>query len=234
MYATGILAFVALILTTTFYRAPPGLERAPDHPLRFWLPPRQLVHISIVGLGWTLYNTTLILFVSFTPDVLVGHGYEPSIARSTTSLAMWAMLVSVPLGGRVLEVFGWVTVSTMVALSLAAVAMVAVSQGIAPEVLSVAFGVFAGIPAGALMALSTQALSADNRGPGLGIFYTWYYVGMTIGPALAGWTREVSGSTAAPVILGAALFGGVIFCVGVLRLLQNMWPINTDYSPARS
>ena len=234
MYATGILAFVALILTTTFYRAPPGLERALDHPLRFWLPPRQLVHISIVGLGWTLYNTTLILFVSFTPDVLVGHGYEPSIARSTTSLAMWAMLVSVPLGGRVLEVFGWVTVSTMVALSLAAVAMVAVSQGIVPEVLSVAFGVFAGIPAGALMALSTRALSADNRGPGLGIFYTWYYVGMTIGPVLAGWTREVSGSTAAPVILGAALFGGVILCVGVLRLLQNIWPINTDYSPARS
>ncbi len=234
MHATGILAFVALILTITLYRAPPGLERAPDHPLRFWLPPRQFVQISIVGLGWTLYNTTLILFVSFTPDILVEHGYEPSIARSTTSLAMWAMLVSIPLGGRVLEVFDWVTVAIMVTLSVAAVAMVAVSQGFAPKVLSVAFGVFAGIPAGALMALSAQALSADNRGPGLGIFYTWYYVGMTVGPALAGWTREVSGNTAAPVILGAALFGGVILCVGVLRLLQNTWPIKTESSPARS
>ena len=96
----------------------------------------------------------------------------------------------------------------------------AVSQGIAPEVLCVAFGVIAGIPAGALMALSAQALSADNRGPGLGIFYTWYYAGMTVGPVLAGWTRDVSGSAAAPVILGAALLGGVILSVGVLRLLQ--------------
>ena len=117
---------------------------------------------------------------------------------------------------------------------LTAAAMVAVSQGIAPEALCVAFGVIAGIPAGALMALSAQALSADSRGPGLGIFYTWYYAGMTVGPALAGWTRDISGSTAAPVILGAALLGGVILCVGVLRLLQNTWPIKTESSPARS
>jgi MFS family permease len=54
MHATGILAFVALILTATLYREPPGLARVPDQPLRFGLPPRQLVHISIVGVGWTL------------------------------------------------------------------------------------------------------------------------------------------------------------------------------------
>ena len=234
MHATGIVAFVALILTATLYREPPGLERVPDQPLRFGLPPRQFVQISIVGLGWTLYNAALIIFVSFTPDVLIDHGYEPSIARSITSLAMWAMLISIPFGGRVLEVFGWITVSIVVTLSMAAVAMAAVSQGIAPEVLCVAFGVIAGIPAGALMALSAQALSADNRGPGLGIFYTWYYAGMTVGPVLAGWTRDVSGSAAAPVILGATLLGGVILSVGVLRLLQATWPIETKSSPARS
>ena len=227
MHATAILAFVALILTAMLYRESPRLERAPDQLLRFGLPPRQFIHTSVVGIGWTLYNTVLIIFVSFMPDVLIDHGFAPGSARSTASLAMWAMLISVPFGGRFLEVFGWITISIVVTLSAAALVMLAVSQGIAPEVLCIAFGVIAGVPAGALMALSAQAVSADNRGPGLGIFYTWYYVGMTVGPAVAGWTRDISGSAAAPVILGATLLVGVIVSVGVLRLLQATWPIET-------
>jgi MFS family permease len=75
------------------------------------------------------------------------------------------------------------------------------------------------------MALSAEAVSPDNRGPGLGIFYTWYYVGKTVGPALAGWTRDISGSPAAPVILGAVMLIGVVLLVGTLRILQTYWPI---------
>jgi len=234
MHATGVLAFVALILTAALYREPPGLDGAPDQPLRIGLPPRQFVHISVVGVGWTLYNAALIIFVSFTPDVLAEYGYSPSVARSTTSMAMWAMLISIPFGGRLLEVFGWMTVSIVVTISAAAAAMLAVSQGMAPQVLCAVFGVTFGIPAGALMALTAQALSADNRGPGLGIFYTWYYVGMTASPALAGWTRDFSGSAAAPLILGAGLLGGVILNVGILRLLQVTWPIETASTSAPS
>jgi MFS family permease len=230
MHATGILALVALVLVATLYRDPPGISPSAHASFRLGLPPRQVVHTSVVGLGWTLYNASLILFVSFVPDVLVGHGFEPNAARSTTSLAMWAMLLSVPFGGRLLEVFGWITTSIVVTLSAAAVVMAAASQGIAPEMLCVAFGLIAGIPAGALMALSAEALSSDNRGPGLGIFYTWYYIGMTVGPALAGWTRDASGSAAAPVILGAAMLVGVILSVGLLRVLQATWPIETESS----
>ena len=197
MHATGMLALVALILTATLYRDPPELDRASGERLRIGLPSRQFVHIGLVGVGWTLYNATLIIFVTFVPDVLMLNGYEPGVARSVTSLAMWTMLLSVPFGGRLLEVFGRITISIVVTLSTAAAVMVAVSQGAAPQILSVAFGIAAGIPAGALMALSAEALTSENRGPGLGIFYTWYYVGMTVSPALAGWTRDASGSVAA-------------------------------------
>jgi predicted MFS family arabinose efflux permease len=234
MHATGILAFVALVLTAAIYRDPPGVERASDQVLRIGLPPRQLLHTSVVAIGWTLYNASLIIFVSFVPDALTAHGYDPGAARATTSLASWAMLISIPFGGRMLEVFGWITVSIVVTLSAATVAMVAVSQGVAPEILSPAFGVIFGIPAGALMALSAQAVTPGNRGPGLGIFYTWYYVGMTVAPALAGWTRDVSGNVTAPVILGAALLAGTILSVVVLRLLQAVWPIETKGPPAGS
>jgi len=228
MYATGILATVALILTATLYRDPPDLVRAVEQALKLGLPLRQFVHVSIVGVGWTLYNASFIIFVSFVPDVLIDQGYQAGAARSVTSLAMWSMLISIPFGGRVLEIAGWITVSVVVTLTAATAAMLAVSQGVAPEVLCVVFGLIAGIPAGALMALTAEAVSPDNRGPGLGIFYTWYYVGMTLGPALAGWTRDSSGDPAAPVIFGAILLAGVMIFVGSLRLLQAAWPIEAE------
>jgi predicted MFS family arabinose efflux permease len=231
MHATGVLALVALLLTAALYRDAPNVERAGDQSLRFGLPKRQFVHVSVVGIAWTLYNTCLIIFVSFMPNVLVVQGYEPSAASSITSLAIWAMLISVPFGGRILEVFGWITVSIAVTLTASTAAMLALSQGIAPEVLCVAFGVIAGIPAGALMAMSAEAVNSDNRGPGLGIFYTWYYAGMTAGPALAGWTRDISGSAAAPIILGAAMLIGAVLLVGTLRMLQVVWPIEDDRAP---
>ncbi len=180
----------------------------------------------------TLYNACLIVFVSFMLDALIDQGYQPGAASSVASLAMWAMLFSIPFGGRILEVFGWITVSIAVTLTAAAAVLMALSQGIAPEILCIAFGVIAGIPAGALMALTAEAVSGENRGPSLGIFYTWYYAGMTAGPALAGWTRDMSGSAAAPVISAAAMFMGAVLLVGILRISRANWPIEAADQPS--
>ena len=234
MHATVVVALISLVLTAAVYRAPGHGGRPSDQALRFGLPMREVVHISVVGIGWSLYNASLVIFVSFSPDVLVTHGYGAGEARSVTSLAMWAMLLSIPFGGRVLEVFGWISAAVVVTMTAAAAAMLAISQGSAPEALSVAFGVLFGIPAGALMAMTAEAASPANRGPALGVFFTWYYAGMTGGPALAGWTRDITGSAASPVIAGAAMLVGVILCLGLLRGLQRRWPIETAAAAAIS
>jgi predicted MFS family arabinose efflux permease len=224
-HATAALALVSLILTATLYRDFPQTPQGAGEPLKFGVPRRQFVHISVVSCGWALFNASLIILVSFAPDVLVSHGFAPGSARSTVSLAMWATLVSIPLGGRVLEVLGWITASIVATLSAATAVMVGIAYGMAPEILCVAFGLLAGIPAGALVALSSEAVTPENRGPGLGIYYTGYYIGMSAGPALAGWTRDASGSVAAPVLLGAAMMVCVILSVVLLRVLQRMLPI---------
>jgi predicted MFS family arabinose efflux permease len=223
-HATGAVALVSLVLTATLYR---DQMAGPDasQPLRFGLPRRQFVHVSIVSCGWALYNVALIIVVSFAPDVLVSRGFAAEPARSTVSLAMWATLVSIPLGGRLLEVLGHVTLVIVTTLVAGAAIMVAIAYGIAPHVLCLAFGLIAGVPAGALVALSSEALTPDNRGPGLGIFYTGYYIGMAVGPAVAGWSRDATGSAGAPVLIGAAMMLGVVLSVVSLRLLQRSWPI---------
>ena len=222
--ATAILAAVSLFLTWAFYRDALPAAAATSR-FRFALPLRQFVHVSVVSIGWALFNLALIIMVSFAPDVLVDAGYSPARARTVVSLAMWATLISVPLGGRVLEVFGWITTSIAVTLGLASLLMVGIAHGVAPEISCFAFGLLAGIPAGALVALTSEALTPENRGPGLGIHYTGYYLGMTVGPALAGWTRDAIGNVAAPVLLGSAMLVLVVVCVLLLRVLQRLWPV---------
>jgi predicted MFS family arabinose efflux permease len=228
-HATGALALASMLLTAGLYRDQPAKPDSSAPALKFGVPRRQFVHVSLASFAWSLYNVALIIVVSFAPDVLIDRGYGAEQARSTVSLAMWATLISIPLGGRVLEVLGWVTFSIVATLTAGAAIMTAIAYGLAPEVLCFAFGLIAGIPAGALIALSSEALTAEHRGPGLGIFYTAYYIGMAAGPALAGWTRDASGSPAAPVLVGAAMMLGVVASVGALRILQQVWPI----APAR-
>jgi MFS family permease len=233
MYLAAIAALAALVLTAAFYRAPLSSATKTSTPLRYGLPTRELVHISIVGLGWTLYNAALVAVVSFAPDALVSAGDEPGAAHSVTSLFMWTMLISLPLGGRLLESIGYITTAITLSLLTAAALIIALSVAIAPVAMFVLLGVFAGIPAGALISLSAEAVCPENRGPGLGIFYTWYYAGMTVAPVIAGWLRDWSGSTQTPVLFSAVLMASPVLCVWILRMLQSNWPIRGLASGAR-
>ena len=78
-----------------------------------------------------------------------------------------------------------------------------------------------------MMAFSAQATSADNRGLGLGVFFTWYYVGMAICPALAGSARDLTGSATAPVLFAGALMLFTLLLVLLFRFMQKQWPIES-------
>jgi len=225
MYMTAVAALAALVLTALFYRAPPSPLDLPDEPLRYGLPARELVHTSVVGIGWSLYNAAFILVVSFTPDMLVAAGHARGASSSLTSLFMWTTMVSVPLGGRLLQSTRHVTPGLVACLLGASAILVVLISGSWPRSSLVLLGIIAGIPAGALMSLSAQAVSRENRGPGLGIFYTWYYAGMTLVPPLAGALRDATGRASSPVLLAALLMAVVAACVLLLRALQARWPI---------
>lgn len=185
----------------------------------------------MLALAWTLFNAVLIILVSFAPDALITAGRAGNSAQSTTSLMMWATMASVPLGGRIIEMFGHATLWIICTLILSVAAIIAIAQGQDPEVSFIALGLVFGIPAGAIMSLTTETMTAEHRGPALGIFYTWYYTGMTLAPALAGWTRDVSGKVAAPLLLAAVMTALVAMAIGLLRLLQKVWTIETNPHP---
>ncbi|MGH8688758.1 MAG: MFS transporter, partial [Burkholderiales bacterium] len=51
----------------------------------------------------------------------------------------------------------------------------------------------------------SQAVPASNRAVALGLFYTWFYLGAAVCPALGGWVYELTGTPAAPLYLNVAL-----------------------------
>ena len=75
-------------------------------------------------------------------------------------------------------------------------------------------GLIFGPAGGLIMALPTQVLRDENRAVGMGIFFTVYYIGMGIFPAVAGYIRDISGNPAAPF-----WFAGAMILVAMLALL---------------
>ena len=90
-----------------------------------------------------------------------------------------------------------------------------------PVGFSILVGLGIGPPAGAIIALPTRVLSPESRGPGLGIFYSWYYLAMAVGPVIAGIGRDLSGSVAVPVLIGGAMFVVTTLFIGLFHLTRS-------------
>jgi hypothetical protein len=95
----------------------------------------------------------------------------------------------------------------IVALGLAALPFVS-----APTAILLVIALAIGLPPGMIMALPASALRAESRATGMGVFYSWYYAGMAVLPALAGKSRDLAGAPAAPILFSAAMMAlGLVF-----------------------
>ncbi len=90
-----------------------------------------------------------------------------------------------------------------------------------PWWLIVIMGIFGGAPAGAIVSLPSEILKPENRGPGLGLFITWYYAAMAVFPPVAGWLQDISGDAGAPLYFAGLVMVASLPFLGLLRGLQK-------------
>ena len=174
--------------------------------------------MTLAAAAWTLFNVGLILIVSFGPTFLTARGLPLEEAAWMVSLGTWLGIGTVPLGGYLAQRWGCPNLVMAVSLTAAVAICAVLPWAESPLLPFIAFGVFAWAPAGPIMALVSETLSADNRAQGVGLFYTWYYAGMGALPPLAGLARDLSGSPAAPVYFAGAMMLCALACVGLFRL----------------
>ena len=76
------------------------------------------------------------------------------------------------------------------------------------------------LPPGPIVALAGEVLRPQARSTGMGIYYTFLYLGLAFGPVIAGVVSDTTGNPAAPVYLIAVLAVLTVLALGLFRFLQ--------------
>jgi MFS family permease len=202
----GVCAYVAAgcLALALLYRAPPDASAAGTGKIAAPVGPA-LFAILAAGLLWGLYNAGLGMIFGFGPLMLTERGWTVAAASSATSVVLWLVAVSVPLGGLIAD---WTKRGTAVLVSgLVAFAILLVIAARVEAVLPafIVLGLVSGLAAGPIMALPSRVLTPDVRAVGMGLFFTMFYAVQLTMPWVAGRVAQATGSAAATFDLGAGL-----------------------------
>jgi predicted MFS family arabinose efflux permease len=218
---TAAVAALVLILIAMVYRVPlVAAAPPPTGAPRPRLSPQELTQVSLAGGVWMLFNVGYILVMSFGPALLMSHGLSQRDAGFETSLVSWMVIVTIPLGGVLIDRVGHATL-----LMITGFAALGLSTMLLPAVSSLAvmtfIGAVAGLPAGAIMLLPSEVLHPQGRAAGMGVFYSWYYAGMAVLTPVAGVLRDTSGDPGMPLYFAGGLELAALAVLVLLRLLQR-------------
>ncbi|MEZ5864536.1 MAG: MFS transporter [Geminicoccaceae bacterium] len=220
----AVLALVAagLALFLLTWRAPPDLPREGDGPGRVAgrpLAALPLAALALAGAIWAVYNGALVLAFGFGPTLLTERGWSLAAASSTTSIVLWLMVVSVPLGGLMADRSG--RRDTVLALGLAGFAAMLVAAVLAPlwavPAIFVGLGLTCGISGGPILSLPSRVLRPEARALGMGVFFTFSYAALMVSPTLGGWLAERTGDAGTAFVLGAVMLASGLPALGLFR-----------------
>jgi MFS family permease len=207
----AVIGFAALLL---LYRDPPVVAARPGTIGLKTLARREVALVGLAALPWTLYNAAYVVVLAFLPALLVRAGMSVEQAGAVLGTTTLIVIVSVQGGGALGQ---WVVRPAL--LVVAGLVVFAAGIALLPYAAAVptlvVAGVFGGLPASVLVAAPASVLRPESRAPGMGLFYTSYYAGMSVLPPLAGRLQDAYAGAAAldfaVVALLATLASYVIF-----------------------
>lgn len=180
--------------------------------------------VILAGAIWGLYNGALAMVFGFGPAMLVERGWSLTAASASTSIVLWLVALSVPLGGILADrsgrrdavmVFGFVAFGVCLCV-------VPASDHVLP--LLVLLGLFGGLSAGPIMSLPAQVLKPGNRALGMGLYFTLFYLGVVFAPIAGGALSEQTGTSSTAFYIGAGL---LVTCCAMLAAFNKLAPATT-------
>lgn len=195
-------AGLALFLFLGSHAEPP---HAAPVPRRFSLPsPRECLLLLIAGCGWMVYTAGFAAWASYLPASLSLRGFSLAAIGTTMTIATWGNVPATMAGGGLAARFGGLNIFLAGTIFLS-IGMAGSALAGWPVVWAVFIGILGSIQPGVLMAIGTLSARPENRAVGMGIFYTLYYLGGTVAPALCGVAADYAGRPEAGILAAAAL-----------------------------
>ena len=200
-------AFCALgfILLAALYRAPSQTGSAATVAAASWPRPPTIRAMIAAGSIWGLFNAAIGMVFGFGTILLVERGWSLAGAGSATSLVLWIVSLSVPLGGIVADRTGKHVEIMLIGFALFAAALVLATRTDAVIPAFVALGLVGGLSAGPIMSLPARVLTPPVRAVGMGIHFTLFYAFVVAAPIVAGFLSTRIGTAGAAFDLGALM-----------------------------
>ena len=197
-----VVPTVALVLFVGGFRRSPHVEETPPH---FALPSlHECLLLVIAGVMWTAYTAGFTGYLSYVPSTLAWRGATVTLTGLVVTIATWGNIPATLFGGGLAERFGGSSVLVVGTLGLA-IGAAGTALFHMPVVGAVLVGVIGSIHPGVIVALGTLSARQEHRAVGMGIFYSLYYAGNTIGPALCGQTADLYGGPAGGLLAAAVI-----------------------------
>ncbi|MBN9278977.1 MAG: MFS transporter [Hyphomicrobium sp.] len=221
---TAVLALIGLILLAALYQAPTD-QRMAAGAASTWPEGNALRAVLAAGCIWGLYNAALGMVFGYGTALLTERGWSLTTAGSATSLVLWLVALSVPLGGFIADRTGRPREVMLAGFALFALALFAGARADAVVLTFVMLGLVSGLPAGPIMSLPSRVLAASTRATGMGLYFSMFYVTVVLAPILAGRLAEFAGTARATFDLGVAMLLGcmaLVWCFDRLAMRHNM------------
>ncbi len=212
------LAMAGLIVLALFYRAP-AVSGDADPVKQQKLAGFTLAAVITAGLIWGLYNAALGMVFNFGPALLAERGWSVSAASSATSIALWLVAISVPLGGVIADRSGRRNLVLVSGLLLFAAMLIVAARTESVLLIFALLGLAGGLSAGPIMSLPAAVLRVETRAVGMGIFYTMFYLATVLAPLFGGWLAGQTGGTGVTFDMGAVMLG---LCCLALLLFERL------------
>ena len=226
-YMTAIGCAIAIAAIAAFYRSPPSLEIAPAGSLAK-LSGRELWLVCIAGLMWMLINGAYLVVLSFGPTLLLEAGTSIAEAGLVVSLMSWVFMFSLPLGGYLATRYAAPNIVMVLGLLGTVIVGGMIPYTSLPMVTFALFGIALAVAVPVLASLAAEVLRPENRGPGFGIYYIWYYAGSAFLPVVGGYLMDATGSAAASFLFAAAMMFACLLLLGLFRIEQIRLPVATN------
>lgn len=226
-HLTALGCLIGFAAMAAFYRSPEDAE-ARDTGSFSKLSGRELWLVVLAGFIWMFVNGAYVVFLSFGPTLLLERGATIANSAATVSLMSWVFLFALPLGGYVTTRYDAPNIVMVAGLGASVVLGAMIPYVGMPMVMYILFGIAVAFAAPAIAALPAEVLRPENRGPGLGIYYIWYFIGSAFIPVLGGWAKDLTGTAASSLLMGAVMLAACIVLLGLFRLEQRRLPISVS------
>ena len=160
--------------------------------------------VLVAGLIWAFYNAAFSAFLTYTPSLMAREAAPAWLTDLVMNAATWGNLPATLFGGAIAARFGPGRVFLVGSL-VAILAVTAIGLGQPPLPWGLLFGTVGAVHIGVIVGTGTLSARPENRAVGMGLFYTMYYLGGTVFPAVCGWAADRLGTPGGALLAGAAL-----------------------------